>query len=272
MVVVTSILWIGYLFLLYFTVDDDPHRIKVMTNTKCVFKSEFGIVGALAVIYLPMVIIFITLFKRSLGKVTDSLGCIADLKWCLVLWITAIVSFSLMKIIDQYGAPVAMVICFWLNYLRTWTWHTLKAWNLQQHVPKMKEENVEEHITLKNILEDPGLVQEFRKFLEDEWCSENLLFLMEYKELEKMTKGSKRYRMIKRMYSTYFNDHSMMQLNISSEVSSHIKKRMADLKEDDEEVSSIIFQEAYDEIYELLKNDSVPRFNSKLSKTRAQSS
>jgi len=108
---------------------------------------------------------------------------------------------------------------------------------------------------LKEILQNKDLGVFFREFLYQQFCQENLSFWLEVEELKVATMDPLVVPKAREIYDKYFSPRSDAEINVSFSLRRDLDKFMANSSP-----TRATFDKAQHAIYELLTNDSVPRF------------
>lgn len=98
----------------------------------------------------------------------------------------------------------------------------------------------------------------FRSFLEKSLCIENLIFLMEVADYVTGFQGmdsNKKKSEVERLYETYIQEMSPLQINIEDNTRTQIETRVKD-----QDITEEIFRDAAQEVHELLLSDSVHKW------------
>uniref|UniRef100_A0AC35TKP2 RGS domain-containing protein n=1 Tax=Rhabditophanes sp. KR3021 TaxID=114890 RepID=A0AC35TKP2_9BILA len=122
-------------------------------------------------------------------------------------------------------------------------------------------------LSFTDVLNDAKISSSFKTFLETNYCSENLLFLLNVDEYKQESSINKRNKLGQSIYKRFINNDSTEAINLAD----HIHKQISE--------SSIknafninTFDTAYQHIMEMLKFDLWPRFLKKESQMVRQCS
>lgn len=116
---------------------------------------------------------------------------------------------------------------------------TKKTVNMENNANNIKES--QKHDTIDNcdkyyvcldkldrvldiVLSDANLTEKFKNYCEEKYCVENILFLLECKELDGIREFDKKFTKAKAMYYDYFVEDSKNQLNVSDKTVKNVKE------------------------------------------------
>lgn len=144
-----------------------------------------------------------------------------------------------------------------------------------------EERAVEEALTLQDVLRDPALMHQFRRFCESEFSAENFLFWCEIEEFKRACAASHAQRVeadaeadpealtpalervAKRIFNRYVASSAVMMVNLPSSCAREIKVAMTRGN-----VRASVFDRAQGEIHFLMEKDTLRRFLNVLRSAR----
>ncbi|XP_050977592.1 regulator of G-protein signaling 17 [Labeo rohita] len=103
------------------------------------------------------------------------------------------------------------------------------------------------------ILRCPVARDVFKEFLQSEYSEENLMFWIACEDLKNETDPSTIAEKARKIYEDYISVSSLKEVNLDSQIRNDISQSL-------EEPSSMMYEEAQHQIYNLMRRDSFPRF------------
>ena len=216
----------------------------------------------------PAIIFFILLlkFSREVRKYPDPFGILHEIKTVFMFGLPlCILSIVLMMInpgdFNIEGEPyrfdytLLFDVAFLLVFCYSIPYQIYRA-------RKSRKQDFDHSVSFKAVLDNPIGRQLFRQHLINEFSVENLNFY-EAVEIFKETfnRDEKRYlsrgKFAKNLFSRYLARRHVTQVNVSDAIIRNLASKM---EGDNFEVKVDLFNEAAEEVYSLMENDSFRRF------------
>mmetsp|Transcript_4694 Transcript_4694/g.6245 ORF Transcript_4694/g.6245 Transcript_4694/m.6245 type:complete len:474 (+) Transcript_4694:191-1612(+) len=227
---------------------------------------NFSIVASSSAVFFLLPIVFTGALQFHISYQTkgepDPFHLLSEIKWSYVfpLFLTFLgIVLGTVNVGGYDSADVesfnwAVVIDFAVLWFFVYTvpyrvWQSYRFQNSEQYV----------NVRLKDVLSSPTGEKLFEQHLVNEFSTENLTFwraVQKWKKSFAANQEDSQERMAKNIYNRWLKPGSVLRVNISSVQSEHVRE----ILESTEMLPLSLFDEASNEVYRLMSNDSFQRF------------
>jgi hypothetical protein len=234
----------------------------------------------LGLVYVVAGFILLILFKRSKAKIEDGSGMKRDLRLSVIIWTIQIPLWGGLTVwtdaLYYFPSSIVPATAMFVNYVTCTLVHLRETYLDFIHLlSDMDEEKSSEFVeredkqrvprTFEEVLRNPEILEEFRKFLTSIYAVENLIFIERIDEWKKTYSDNSllSVQAAVSIYNTFLSENSPMEVYIIDNVLSPVRTFFDSSPQD---IPITVFDELRENVIETLESDCFGRFFRKMSR------